>query len=109
MMHFLALSPNADPITSGLEQRGLNARHHVRKILALAVQFTPPMRSPARSPTGSPSRPSAPSKDHQHPGNPGPGAAGAGPLQLTRRHDLLDIDIAPPDLNAYQVNHHDPD
>ena len=30
-----------------------------------------------------------------------------GPLQLTRRHDLLDIDIAPPDLNAYQVNHHD--
>src|SRR5580704_16364976 len=32
-----------------------------------------------------------------------------GPLQLTRRHDLLDIDIAPPDLNAYEVNDHDPD
>ena|SRR5438874_2835413 len=32
-----------------------------------------------------------------------------GPLQLTRRHDLLDIDIAPPDLNAYEVNDHDPE
>ena len=32
-----------------------------------------------------------------------------GPLQLTRRHDLLDIDIAPPDLNAYEVDDHDPD
>src|SRR5215467_5264075 len=31
-----------------------------------------------------------------------------GPLQLTRRHDLLDIDIAPPDLNAYEVNDHEP-
>jgi hypothetical protein len=30
-----------------------------------------------------------------------------GPLQLTRRHDLLDIDIAPPDLNDYKVNDHD--
>jgi hypothetical protein len=24
-------------------------------------------------------------------------------------HDLLDIDIAPPDLNAYEVNDHDPE
>jgi hypothetical protein len=29
--------------------------------------------------------------------------------QLIRRHDLLDIDIAPPALNAYQVNQHDPE
>ena len=28
-----------------------------------------------------------------------------GPLQLTRRHDLLEIDIDPPDLNAYEVDH----
>jgi hypothetical protein len=25
-------------------------------------------------------------------------------LQLTRGHDLLDIDIAPPDLNAYEID-----
>jgi hypothetical protein len=36
MMHFLALSPDATAYYVGLEQRRLNARHHVRKILALA-------------------------------------------------------------------------
>jgi hypothetical protein len=36
MMHFLALSPDATAYYDGLEQRRLNARHHVRKILALA-------------------------------------------------------------------------
>ena len=30
-----------------------------------------------------------------------------GPLQLTRRQDLLDLDVAPPDLNDYKVNDHD--
>jgi len=32
-----------------------------------------------------------------------------GPLQRSRRHDLLDIDIAPPDLSTYHVNDHDPE
>jgi hypothetical protein len=27
-----------------------------------------------------------------------------GPLQLTRRQDLLDLDVTPPDLNDYKVN-----
>jgi hypothetical protein len=36
MMHFLALSPDAAAYYDGLEQRRLNARHHVREILALA-------------------------------------------------------------------------
>ena len=36
MMHFLALSPDATAYYVGLEQHRLNARHHVRKILALA-------------------------------------------------------------------------
>jgi len=35
-MRFLALSPDAAAYYDGLEQRRLNARHHVRKILALA-------------------------------------------------------------------------
>ena len=30
-----------------------------------------------------------------------------GPLQLTRRADLLDIDIPPPDLNVYDGGTHD--
>ena len=36
MMHFSALSPDATAYYVGLEQHRLNARHHVRKILALA-------------------------------------------------------------------------
>src|SRR5947207_14901607 len=36
MMRFLALSPDATAYYDGLEQRRLNARHHVRQILALA-------------------------------------------------------------------------
>jgi len=36
MMHFLARSPDATAYYDGLEQRRLNARHQVRKILALA-------------------------------------------------------------------------
>ena len=32
MMHFLALSPDAQAYYDGLEQRRLNARHHVRRI-----------------------------------------------------------------------------
>ncbi|OFV98534.1 MAG: hypothetical protein A3F68_13685 [Acidobacteria bacterium RIFCSPLOWO2_12_FULL_54_10] len=35
-MRFLALSPKARPYYEGLEQHRLNARHHVRKIVALA-------------------------------------------------------------------------
>jgi hypothetical protein len=38
-MHFLALSPDAAAYYDGLEQRRLNACHHVRKILALAELY----------------------------------------------------------------------
>jgi transposase len=65
MMQFLALSPDAAAYYEGLEQRRFNARHHVRKILAKKSRplprSIPSMLSPARSPTASPSRPSAPS------------------------------------------------
>jgi hypothetical protein len=30
-------------------------------------------------------------------------------LQLTRGQDLLDIDIAPPDLSAYEAGDHEPE
>src|SRR5580693_911328 len=59
MMHFLALSPDATAYYVGLEQHRLNARHHVRKILALAEIY--PADAVVPSPTGSPSRPSVPS------------------------------------------------
>ena len=40
MMHVLALSPDAQAYYDGLEQRRLNARHHVRRILALAEIYS---------------------------------------------------------------------
>jgi hypothetical protein len=99
-------------------------RHHVRKILALAdIYHADAVAAP--SPTVAPSRPSTPGVEaalfqaviiggrirvhHQHPRGRALALPEPGPLQLTRRHDLLDIDIAPPDLNSYEVDDHDPE
>jgi transposase len=108
MMHFLALSPDAQAYYDGLEQRRLNARHHVRKILALAEIYAADAVARAISDGLAFQAFSAEYitniLETRARALPEPG-----PLQLTRRHDLLDIDIAPPDLNAYQVNQHDPE
>ena len=107
MMHFLALSPDAQAYYDGLEQRRLNARHHVRKILALAEIYPADIVACAISDGLAFQAFSA-----EYVTNILETRARAlpepGPLQLTRRHDLLDIDIAP-DLNAYEVNDHDPE
>src|SRR6202162_6219885 len=108
MMHFLALSQDAQAYYDGLEQRRLNARHHVRKILALAEIY--PADAVARAITDGLAFQAFSAEyitnilETRARALPEPG-----PLQLTRRHDLLDIDIAPPDLNVYEVNDHDPE
>src|ERR1700719_2676013 len=108
MMHFLALSPDAAAYYKGLEQRRLNARPHVRKILALAE--ISPADAVARAISDGLAFQAFSAEyitnilETRARALPEPG-----PLQLTRRHDLLDIDIAPPDLNAYEVNDHDPE
>jgi hypothetical protein len=107
-MHFLALSGDAPAYYDGLEQRRLNARQHVRKILALAEIY--PADAVARAITDGLAFQAFSAEyitnilEARARALPEPG-----PLQLTRRHDLLDIDIAPPDLNAYEVDDHDPD
>jgi transposase len=106
MMRFLALSPDASAYYDGLEQRRLNARHHVRKILALAEIY--PADAVARAISDGLAFQAFSAEyianilETRARVLPEPG-----PLQLTRRHDLLDIDIAPPDLNAYEVNDDD--
>ena len=108
MLRFLALSPDAAAYYDGLEQRRFNARHHVRKILALAEIYSPDLVARAISDGLAFQAFSAEYitniLETRARALPEPG-----PLQLIRRHDLLDIDIAPPDLNAYEVNDHDPD
>ena len=106
MMHFLALSPDAAAYYEGLEQRRFNARQHVRKILALADIY--PADAVARAISDGLAFEAFSAEyianilEARTRTLPEPG-----PLQLTRRHDLLDIDIAPPDLNDYKVNDHD--
>ncbi len=108
MLRFLALSPDAQAYYDGLEQRRLNARHHLRKILALAEIYSAGLVARAIADGLAFQAFSA-----EYVANILEARARAlpepGPLQLTRRHDLLDIDIAPPDLNAYEVNDHDPE
>lgn len=82
------------------------ARHHVRKILALAEIY--PVDAVARAISDGLAFQAFSAEyitnilEARARALPEPA-----PLQLTRRHDLLDIDIAPPDLNAYEVNDHD--
>ena len=106
MMHFLALSPDAPAYYEGLEQRRLNARHHVRKILALAEIYPADAVSRVIS-DGLAFRAFSAEYITNILETRGRALPEPGPLQLTRRHDLLDIDISPPDLNAYEVEDHD--
>jgi transposase len=100
MLRFLAQSPDAQAYYDGLEQKRINARHHVRKILALAEIYPPDEVARAISDGLAFAAFSA-----EYIANiletrartlPEPG-----PLQLTRGIDLLDIDIPTPDLTVY--------
>jgi len=108
MVRFLALSPDAQAYYDGLEQKRLNARHHVRKILALAeiYSFDEVARAIADGLAYQ-------AFSAEYIANileararllPEPG-----PLQLTRCHDLLELDIPPPDLNVYDEDDNDPE
>jgi transposase len=108
MLRFLALSPDAQAYCDGLEQRRLNARNHLRKILALAEIY--PADAVARAISdGLAFQAFSAEYITNILETRARALPEAGPLQLTRRHDLLDIDIAPPDLAAYEVDDHDPE
>jgi transposase len=105
-LRFLSLSPQAQTYYDGLEQRRANARHHLRKIVALAdIYGTEAVARAIRDALvfhafsceyianllemRARERPAA------------------SPLHLTRRQDLLEIDIDPPDLSPYERNDHE--
>jgi hypothetical protein len=100
MLRFLALSPDARAYYDGLEQKRRSARQHVRKILALAEIY--PLDDVARAISDGLAYQAFSAEyianilEARARTLPEPG-----PLQLTRAHDLLDIDIPPPDLNVY--------
>jgi hypothetical protein len=107
---FLALSPRAEAYYLQLEARRLNPHHHVRKIVALSDIYTP--ESVARAMDDALTY-EAFSAEYianllEQRARFTPEASA---LHLTRREDLLEIRLEPPDLSLYQATpqtqHHD--
>jgi transposase len=100
-MRFLALSPQAELYYRHLEQRRLNPHHHVRQIVALSDIYPPQDVARALADAleygafaadyiANLLEQRARFTPHQS------------PLHLTRRADLLDLHLQPPDLSVYQ-------
>lgn len=99
-MRFLALSPRAEAYYLKLEERRLNPHHHVRKIVALSDLYT--LEAVARAMEDAFVY-EAFSSDYianlvEQRAQCTPEASA---LHLTRRGDLLDVSLAPPDLSIY--------
>jgi transposase len=103
LMRFLSLGPKAQAYYEGLEQRRANARHHLRKIVALSEIYG--VEAVARAIEDGMAFHAfsceyianiLEMKARQLPE--------PSPLHLTRRQDLLDLEIAPPDLSPYEMN-----
>jgi len=97
---FLTLSPKAQRYYQELQQRCLNTRHHIRKILALSeiygIDKVARAIEDAFSFQAFSSEYIANILEQRERIRPEPGA-----LHLTRRQDLLDLEIPDPDLSAY--------
>jgi len=103
LMRFLSLGPKAQAYYEGLQQRRANARHHLRKIVALSEIYG--IEAVARALEDGIAFHAfsceyiANILEMKARSHPEPGA-----LTLTRRQDLLDIEIDEPDLSPYEVN-----
>lgn len=99
---FLTLSPRAEAYYLQLEARRLNPHHHVRKIVALSDIYTPEAVARAMEDAFTYEAFSA-----EYIANLLEQRARFTPeasaLHLTRREDLLEISLAPPDLSLYQA------
>jgi len=101
LQRFLRLSPQADMFYRQLEDRHLNARHHVRQIMALSELH--PLEEVARALEDAAelqvfrAEYVANILDQRRRQLPESGA-----LHLTRRQDLLDLELPPPNLETYE-------
>jgi transposase len=98
---FLSLCPEAEPYCRQLQEKRMNAPHHIQKIVALSEIYGP---DPVARAIQDAVRFEAIGCEYianiliqrQNP------ATAPGALHLTRRQDLLDLDIAVPDLTTYE-------
>jgi transposase len=101
-LRFLALSPRAEAYYGKLEERRLNPHHHVRKIVALSDIYAP--EAVARALEDALTYEAFSSEyianllEQRARFTPEASA-----LHLTRRADLLEIRLEPPDLSLYQA------
>ncbi|MEE9253458.1 MAG: IS21 family transposase [Pseudomonadales bacterium] len=106
LQRFLTLSPRAEAYYAELEQRRLNARHHVQKIVASSEIYGNDATARAIDDALEFGAFSSEyianlleSRSRKVPES--------APLHLTRKSDLLDLNIAEPDLSLYDNNVHD--
>ena len=103
LQRFLALSPNAETYYAQLELRRLNPRHHVHKIIALSeiygTEATARAIDDACDFQAFSCEYIANLLEARARTRPQPSA-----LHLTRRADLLDLELPEPDLDLYTVD-----
>jgi transposase len=101
---FVALSPKASEYYQGLEQKRMNARHHVQKIVALSEIYgreatARAMQDALQCAAYSCEYIANLLEQRAHP------AMSAGALHLTHREDLLEIELNAPDMAVYDALH----
>jgi hypothetical protein len=103
LMRFLTLSPKAEAYYQQLRQRRMNPRHHIRQIVALSEIYKPEQVARAIEDAFAFQAFSceyiANILEQRQRILPEPGA-----LHLTRRQDLLDLDMPEPDLSIYETD-----
>jgi transposase len=105
LSQFLALSSKAPVYYEGLVARRFNARGHVRKIIALAEIYGTDACSRAIDDALVFNAFSSEYIAHLLEARARTKSQPASPLSLTRRADLLDLELPEPDLSIYEVDH----
>jgi hypothetical protein len=101
LLAFLNLCPEAEPYCRKLQEKRLNAPHHIQKIVALSEIYGPAkvaraLQDALRFEAIGCEYVANVLAQREQPSVP------AGALHLTHRQDLLDLEIAAPDLTPYE-------
>ena len=104
LMQLMRITPRAEPLIEGLRNRRLNAPVHIRKIVALAEIYGADELARAIDDAleyhAFSSEYIANILEQRARRLPEPGA-----LHLTRREDLLELELPEPDLSIYETDH----
>jgi hypothetical protein len=107
LCQFLSLSNKAQFYYEGLTARRFNARAHVRKILALAEIYGIPATARALEDALAFNAFSSEYIAHLLEARARAPAITSSPISLTRRQDLLELELPEPDLSIYEVPNDD--